>query len=223
MLGRHHLALSVLTLSLLLVPFFGSSTTLVIIALIGCAVGSLIPDADASDGAIFHNEVRGVHGNVRPIVNTVALIFPLFGYLTRYGIYKPITSLFGIDERHRGFLHTIRGILAAAGLTAVYVVIILLILARDLASFALGLLVFMSAYIIGAVLHLIEDTMTVSGVQPLKRLIRGRLRTGAAAAQRGERRTGRQASRPVVGACGRRDGAITFTGGWKGKILLSIL
>ncbi len=57
MLGRHHLLISVFTAAFLFIPYFQENMELTFIMLLGVAVGSLVPDADSPDAAIFHKKV----------------------------------------------------------------------------------------------------------------------------------------------------------------------
>ena len=57
MLGRHHLLLSLFTVTLLFVPYFQEYTELTLLILLGVAVGSLVPDTDSPDAAIFHEKI----------------------------------------------------------------------------------------------------------------------------------------------------------------------
>lgn len=186
MLGRDHLLLTLATVSLVLAPLFAAYPAIVLVALVGTAIGSLIPDADAEDAAIFHTRVRGVRGNVGKAINAIGLLYPAFGYVTRYLIYKPAVRVYddyvfrgiAIEERHRGFLHSLLGISTATVVTGAYLVVVLAVL--GLLSVAL-LGVFLLAYLVGALLHLLEDSCTRSGIQwhyPFRTWrVRGTLRT----------------------------------------------
>lgn len=170
MLGRHHLLLSVATVGLVVAPLFTTYPNVVLLAIAGCAIGSLVPDADSPDAAIFHPEVRGLKGSRGEALNAIAPIFPAFGYTTKYLIYKPAVKLYDafvfdqydIEERHRGFLHSFLGLGTATVVTGVYLIVALLLL--GLFSI-LHLAVFLAAYLAGAVLHLAEDSCTKTGIQ----------------------------------------------------------
>lgn len=139
MLGRHHLSLSVVTVALVVLPLFSLYPTAVLLALTGAAIGSLIPDADSPDAAIFL-------------------------------IYKPavkfydsiVLNQYDIAERHRGFLHSFLGLGTMTILTAVYMLPVLFLLEL---FWLVGIGVFLAGYLAGAVLHLVEDTCTKSGIQ----------------------------------------------------------
>lgn len=170
MLGRHHLTLSVGTVALVVLPLFTLFPNEVLVVLVGTAVGSLIPDADSPDAAIFHPEVRGLEGGFTEILNAAAIVFPAFGYVTRYLIYKPAVLFFDrlvfdeydVAERHRGFLHSFLGLGTLTVLSAVYLLPVLFLLGL---LWIPGILLFMAGYLGGAVLHLVEDSCTKTGIQ----------------------------------------------------------
>jgi len=170
MLGRHHLLLSLFTVAFLFVPYFEKYSELTLFVLIGVAIGSLIPDADSPDAAIFHEKIH-VGGNVGAVINNVVSpLFPAFGYITKYAIYKPSVYIFGatflkkynVVERHRGFLHSFFGIATSTVFTAVYLLILLKLV--NLLNWRY-FLIFMLSYSFGALMHLIEDSATVTGTQ----------------------------------------------------------
>ncbi|MFQ6087518.1 MAG: metal-dependent hydrolase [Candidatus Methanofastidiosia archaeon] len=159
MLERHHVSLSIFTIVLLYVPYYQHDTNLKLIMciLIGVTIGSSIPDVDS----------------------------PNPGYLTKFLIYRPVLFFgrtllkkYNISEKHRGFMHSFIGVSTAALFTAVYLLIILILLDRFnfwyFSSFIFG-------YIFGSLFHLIQDSATVAGIQfnyPFSNLtLKGRLRT----------------------------------------------
>lgn len=171
MLGRHHLLLSLFTVIILFIPYFDERFELTLIVLIGIAIGSLIPDADSPDAAIFHEHIRGIPGNLGKLVNNLfAGLFPIFGIITKYAIYIPAVFVLGhtilkkyhITERHRGFLHSFIGIGTATILTGTYLLVFLFLF--ELFSYVY-FIAFMIAYILGALLHLLEDSSTKTGIQ----------------------------------------------------------
>jgi len=170
MLGRHHLLLSLFSVALIFVPYFKDRPELTLVVLLGVAIGSLIPDSDSPDAAIFHDKVY-IKGNLGVIINGLfAHLFPIFGFITKYMIYGPAVFIFGntilkkyeIKPHHRGFLHSFIGICTSTILTAIYLLIILLILNWFNIIFFIS---FLLAYVCGAFMHLLEDSSTVSGIQ----------------------------------------------------------
>lgn len=186
MLGRQHFTLSVSTGLIVLTPFFMDRKLFAVTALLGVAVGSLIPDVDASDATVFHTKVSGLHGMVAELVNSfLGPFLPVFGYLTKYLVYMPsvfLLNLFSEDyvfeDCHRSFTHSILGVLVMAGITGFLLWPPVRFTGLDpvyLVSFLLG-------YTGGAFLHMLQDSFTVSGIawnQPFSSLkLKGELRTG---------------------------------------------
>lgn len=171
MLGKHHLLLSLFTASIVAIPYFFLYPELVLVIIIGVAIGSLVPDADSQDATIFHGKVKGIKGELGQVINgLIAPLFPIFGYTTKYLIYKPSILIFGrillkkytIEERHRRFLHSFPGVATATVLTGIYAFVVLYLL--NLFSF-MYFLAFLLSYTSGALLHLVEDSATVTGAQ----------------------------------------------------------
>lgn len=171
MLGRHHIALSVFTAAIFLIIFIKNDTMLIITLLSGVAIGSLVPDADSPDAAIFHQRVKGLKGPAGDIINAIVGMFlPAFGWVTKYLIYHPAIFIFGntilknynIKEHHRGFLHSFIGIITATIMIGIYLLPVLLVLH---AFTWWRLVLFLIAYLFSAFMHLIEDSCTVTGIQ----------------------------------------------------------
>jgi len=196
-LGKDHITLSLFTVSVILMPFLldGTTTGLFILAMIGVGIGSLAPDADSPDAAIFHKKVRGLKGSTRKMINDwISPFLPIFGFIVKFLIYIPsvkiiqflvkkdkISLQYKVTETHRGILHSVLGLLIAFIALLVYSFILMLIFPQLLSIKAV--LVFIIAFGIGFFLHLIEDGCTVSGVNfsfPMSKnwLFKGDIRTG---------------------------------------------
>lgn len=160
------MSLTILTAAIVLHPYLDSFYAW--ISLLGVAIGSLIPDSDSPDALIYHNRVKALGGEGDDLINQYfAPFFPLFGYSTKYLIYKPSAYFYrsigvGIEEKHRGLMHSILGIITSTFLTAVYILPVLWIL--NFLNYEI-LAVFMLSYLFGAFMHLLEDSITVSGVK----------------------------------------------------------
>jgi len=179
--------LSITTVSIFLFPYIQQAEALTAIIFIGSAIGSLIPDVDAPDATIFHENVRGLDSKIGKAINDfIGPFLPIFGYITKYMIYKPAVFLFdhlfkkySFRDRHRAFSHSIFGVFFMTAVTGVYMVPVLLWLKLFL---PLYLAAFLAAYAIGAFLHMLEDSCTKSGIawnSPFsQKKLRGRLVTG---------------------------------------------
>ena len=196
MLGRHHLALTLLTGALALAPLFWVAPIVVLLAMAGLAVGALLPDVDADGAAIYHGRVRGLPGGLGTVVNaTVAPAFPVVAYVTRYAIVTPTAWVYDaivfsdrdLEVSHRGYTHSLLGIATttlAAGAILMAIGGGLWVLggaSADPLALALAVTVTTAGLGTGQVLHVLQDSATVSGIAWLapfsERTLRGRLRT----------------------------------------------
>lgn len=171
MLGRHHFLLSAISGGIIIAPLLGKHLEAAILTFIGIAIGSLIPDVDSADATIFHTKIKGIQNtDISKMANTLAIIFPLFGYSTKYLIYKPSALVFenvifkkyNFEITHRGFMHSLIGIVTATIITGIYILPILYI-ANILSAYYLS--VFLLGYLIGSIFHLLQDSCTKSGVK----------------------------------------------------------
>ncbi len=184
MLGTQHLKLTVMTYTALTAPFFLDHPINVIIGLIGVSIGSLIPDIDSVDAAVFHSNVKGLGSPGIAFNDFIGPILPIFAYISKYIIYKPIVHLlnfltpYTFHERHRSFTHSITGVAALTLMTG-----LLLYLPLNYTGLSIALLpYFLAAYCGGALMHMVQDSCTKSGIawnQPFNKFkIKGNLVTG---------------------------------------------
>ena len=186
MRGDQHVLITLFSGGLLIAPHLAVIAPTGIAALLfGLFVGSLAPDADATDAAIFHTRVPGLRGVTRRVADLAGGVLPVFGYLIRYGVYFPVAGVFWLISGgrlragHRGVLHSLLGVALCTGLTGLYCALALHLLDWSAPTLlALGV----AGFGAGALLHLAEDSCTPGGIAwlyPLSgRRVRGRLRTG---------------------------------------------
>lgn len=183
MRGDQHVYLSLTTAGLLIAPFVPVlDPALIVTLLFGVFVGSLAPDADAVDAAIFNGWIGGAKGKRGQVLNGVAVVLPVFGYTIRYLIYYPLSLVFSLilrksyRHRHRGLLHSLAGVGLTSVILSVYLALILTWLGWSLAL----LPAFGVAFFAGCILHLTEDACTPAGVAWLypfsRRRMAGRIR-----------------------------------------------
>jgi len=186
MRGDQHVYLSLTTAGLLIAPFVPVLDPALIVTLVfGVFVGSLAPDADAVDAAIFNGWIGGAKGKRGQVLNGVAVVLPVFGYTIRYLIYYPLSLVFSLilrksyRHRHRGLLHSLAGV----GLTSVILSVYLAFILTWIGWSPALLPAFGVAFFAGCILHLVEDTCTPAGVAWLYPLSRRRV-SGRVRAQR---------------------------------------
>jgi len=185
--GDQHVLITLFSGGLLFVPHLALLAPWELGALtFGLFVGSLAPDADATDAAIFHTRVPGLPAPVRRLVDGFSRVLPVFGYVIRYCEYYPAAGVFWLLSAgklragHRGILHSLLGIGLCTAMTGLYLLLGLHLLGWS----APGLLVFgVAGFGAGTFLHLAEDSCTPRGIAwlyPLShRRVRGRVRSGS--------------------------------------------
>lgn len=185
MLGRQHFLLSTITGIVVVSPFIAAYKWLSLATLLGIAIGSLIPDIDASDATIFHTNVSGLHRSPGKLFNfLIGPIMPVFGYITKYLVYIPSVKAlnlftdYSFEEGHRSFTHSLTGVGILTALTG----FILYPLVNELGLDLSFLYFFLAGYSSGAIMHMLQDSFTVSGIawnQPFSTTkLKGKLKTG---------------------------------------------
>ena len=187
MRGDQHVSLSLATAGFLIAPWVPViDPVLIAVLLFGVFVGSLAPDADAVDAAIFNGRIGGAKGKRGQVLNGLAVVLPVFGYTIRYLIYYPLSLIFSLllrksyRHRHRGLLHSFSGVGLTSLILSGYLALILTWIGAPLTL----LPAFGCAFFAGCVLHLVEDTCTPAGIAWLypfsRRRMAGRVRTQGA-------------------------------------------
>jgi inner membrane protein len=218
MLAKDHIQLSILSASL---PILFSIIELdldpntkfvsLIIIMVGVFIGSLLPDTDLDESKIDHMYNYKINTNKLNIINKIFIriftallgLFTFFiGKLTKY-ILNPIVALLfriilrkPINRNHRGITHSIFGIfvncLIMEGLCIVLWKILVTYNNINISLWYLSCLII--GLFIGEVLHLLEDSCTISGILPFYPLFGGKFS--------GNLRTGDTTDhRPIIYAC----------------------
>lgn len=186
MQGRQHFTLSLATAAIWVGPELNDLSPGNWLLLGGVALGSLIPDVDARKAAIFNNQKGPFHPFLDWLFRMgIGWVFPLFGYFTKYLIHVPLVLVLkglmpagGPALKHRGFAHSLWGLMGFTGLTGLY-----FWLGFQWLSIPAGSLLvpFLTGYFAGGFLHLLQDSCTRQGIvwfQPLSSLkIAGTLQT----------------------------------------------
>ena len=186
MLGRQHFTLSVATATVVLAPFFTDYYGLSLATFLGVAIGSLIPDIDATDATVFHTGIKGLHRVPGKLFNDIiGPILPIFGYFTKYIIYKPAVLLLNLfsdnhkfEDGHRSFTHSLIGVVTMTLATG----LLLSPLFIESGINGIYLIFFLVGYASGAIMHMFQDSCTKTGIawnQPFSNLrLKGELKTG---------------------------------------------
>jgi len=190
MLGRQHLAITLATIGGLATPFYYLNPVITSALILGAAVGTLIPDIDQKNSLIFQRKIaRGSGAPVR-LANVSGVLFPIFGYLTRYTVYLPSVFLLRLllpkryepDYGHRLYMHSLLGLITTTAITAAYIIVFITFFSSLDRLKIIILTSFLIGYFSGGFLHLLEDACTKSGVKffyPFSKCkIKGGLKTG---------------------------------------------
>ena len=175
----------------LIIPFYYLMPVLSTSILVGATIGSLIPDIDGSDALIFHKDVLLNKKEWAQVFNLFpGIVLPFFGYMTKYMVYFPSVLLFKIvlprhyrpSYGHRKYMHSLLGLVVTTLITGVYAVIGLNLIKPVNLEFLTVLTAFLAGYLFGALLHLLEDSCTKTGIMFLypfsHRKIKGNIVTG---------------------------------------------
>lgn len=177
MLGKDHITLSLFTASVIMMHVLdGNDVGLFLLVIIAVAIGSLAPDVDSPDAAIFHDKVKGLKGNSGKMINNfIGPLLPIFGFVVKYLIYLPSVKIiqflikkekvsfqYKVSEAHRGIFHSFLGAIIVFITIFMYGSILMFIFPDILSIMIVG--IFASAFFFGFSLHLLEDSCTVSGI-----------------------------------------------------------
>ncbi|MDR3102109.1 MAG: metal-dependent hydrolase [Methanocalculaceae archaeon] len=174
MKGSTHLLLSLLTGLVILAPLEElMHRSWPIAILLGIFFGSLAPDVDNGCGsAIFHSAIPGAKGRL-------FFLTPVIGYTLYFLCYKPLSIIFvGIfgqkilpKKGHRELPHSPVGIICISALLTLWIWLLCYTLSclPSLSFLRNNLLIwiFGAAFLLGCVLHLLEDTCDNSGIHYL--------------------------------------------------------
>lgn len=167
MYGTQHFFLSFLTVLIITCPLLILTGDLSLWFIpIAAGFGAFMPDVDASDATIKHDNIRGTGRYVGiklggAINGLFGRTMPIVGLITTWLAYKPYSMLMKTKEEHRGAFHS----LYAALFTAFVFMVVFSLVLLSFKSFSIivALCVFFGVFL-GFSLHLVEDSCTVEGI-----------------------------------------------------------
>ena len=184
MLGKDHVLIAFLIGVVISACFYMVTETdlsFLLIFMFGIVTGSLIPDIDSPDSAINYQRIRGKY--MREL-EFFTRINPLIAKITRIMVVPFIhllkTKYPDVDETHRGIFHSLMGILI---MTLVWLIItgLLTLVTMNNGGITLLFMTFPLGLFVGGIIHLIEDSFTVSGIywlQPFNKThVKGEIKT----------------------------------------------
>lgn len=191
MKGSTHLVLSLSTALLIASPFILQLTTLprilgIILFFAGVFFGALAPDIDkGTAAAIYHSSIPGAKGKR-------FFLTPVFGFIINWLCYRPIRAVFHLffgdriyaKQGHRELPHSPIGVVLISLLLTFWIWLVCFGLSfiPALAGVRSSPFIFLFglSFLLGCVLHLIEDTCDNAGIHyfyPFSfRRLRGKLR-----------------------------------------------
>jgi len=153
MLSRDHVGLSVFS-SIILFGWLIFQNPVVFIAIVsGVFIGSLLPDTDLPRSRIDYLE--GIAGFFGLISKTVLnpLVILIFNFLK-----------YPVAQNHRGITHTVYGVLTYC--VVLEIISIPVFVFFGFSAFIIGYSVFVFGLFFGGILHIVEDSCTITGVFP---------------------------------------------------------
>ncbi len=184
MLGRDHVLIAFLIGVVISACFYMVTEidlAFLLIFMFGIVSGSLIPDIDSPDSAMNYQRIRGKYMDLLAFFTQIN---PLIAKITRIMvvpfIYLLKTKYPDVDETHRGIFHSVTGVFI---ITLVWLIImgLLTLVTMNNGSFTLLFMAFPVGLFVGGIIHLIEDSFTVSGIywlQPFNQIhTKGKIKT----------------------------------------------
>jgi membrane-bound metal-dependent hydrolase YbcI (DUF457 family) len=159
MLGKDHINISIAFILPFLIPllFLNVGDTLIIVVfMISILIGSLLPDTDCGGKATIYYRFPEIDNFMRKIVGKSTIF--MFKHLISK---KKITIEYDVKDEHRGIMHSPIGVLL--GSLMLVIPIILFGFIFNLLNWIVILTIFFGL-LIGQLLHLIEDSCTLSGI-----------------------------------------------------------
>jgi len=159
MLGRHHISISIATIIPFLIPILLINNSEILpyalTFLFAVFIGSLTPDADCQGKPSLYYKAPIVYKVMIPLTKFVIWSFHQFHFKERFNM------AYEVNQEHRGIMHAPLGIVLSSVLLTLLLTIVLLIF--GMFGFLFVLIIFLGL-LIGQFLHILEDSMTVSGI-----------------------------------------------------------
>lgn len=159
MLGKDHIAISIAFVLTFIIPlFFLGNIDFIfpIVLLISVLIGSLLPDVDCEGKPTLFYRFPEIHKTAHFIATKT--IIPLFKHLISK---KKIKTEYDVKDEHRGIIHSPIGVLLSSFIFALLILIFSLIF--GMLNWIIILIIFVGL-IIGQMLHLFQDSCTISGI-----------------------------------------------------------
>jgi membrane-bound metal-dependent hydrolase YbcI (DUF457 family) len=159
MLGKDHINISIAFVIPFLLPLIFLDVGDIVVFLtfaIAVFVGSLLPDADCGGKATIYYRFPKIDFFMKKVVGK-SIIWSFKHLITK----KKIKTEYPVGEAHRGIMHSPVGVFFSSLMLVVPLIIMGLLL--DLFNWKIMLSIFLGL-LIGQLLHLFEDSCTISGI-----------------------------------------------------------
>ncbi|MDA3836858.1 MAG: metal-dependent hydrolase [Nanoarchaeota archaeon] len=159
MLGKDHIGISMAFMIPFLIPllFLNIGDIVFVITIMASVfVGSLIPDSDCGGRATIYYKFPLVHKFMDKVVGKL-IVFSFNNLISK----KKISVEHKVGDEHRGIIHSPIGVLLTSIMISLPIIIVTLIL--RIFYWKIQLAIFLGL-IAGQLLHLLEDSCTISGI-----------------------------------------------------------
>jgi membrane-bound metal-dependent hydrolase YbcI (DUF457 family) len=159
MLGKDHVSITLGTVFPFTIPLIFSENSHPVYAcclLVAAAIGSLIPDADS-------DEKPKLHYDFKIIYDIMVLLHKLIIFsFTFFNLKEKMNLQYVVEKQHRGVMHSPIGIFISSFVLTLLITIVGYFIFRGINATFISLLFI--GLICGQLLHLLEDSCTVSGI-----------------------------------------------------------
>lgn len=177
MLGKDHVSITLGTVFPFTIPLIFSENSHPVYAcclLVAAVIGSLIPDADSDEKPKLHYDFKVIYDIMVPLHKLIVFSFAFFN------LKEKMNLQYVVEEQHRGVMHSPIGVFISSFVLTLLITIVGYLIFHGINATFISLLFL--GLILGQLLHLLEDSCTVSGINWLfpfgTRELKGSIYTG---------------------------------------------
>lgn len=177
MLGKDHVSITLGTVFPFTIPLIFSDNSHPVYAfclLVAAAIGSLIPDADSDEKPKLHYDFKIIYDIMVPLHKLIVFSFTFFN------LKEKMNLRYVVEKQHRGVMHSPIGVFISSFVLTLLITIVGYLIFHGINATFISLLFL--GLILGQLLHLLEDSCTVSGINWLfpfgTRELKGSIYTG---------------------------------------------
>ena len=177
MLGKDHVSITLGTVFPFTIPLIFSDNSHPVYAfclLVAAVIGSLIPDADSDEKPKLHYDFKVIYDIMVPLHKLIVFSFAFFN------LKEKMNLQYVVEKQHRGVMHSPIGVFISSFVLTLLITIVGYLIFHGINATFISLLFL--GLILGQLLHLLEDSCTVSGINWLfpfgTRELKGSIYTG---------------------------------------------